>query len=37
MAVDIGSRCELLVDEFLIEKMEGVELRLHRPLPQRSI
>ena len=34
MVIDIGSRRELLVDDFLIEKMEGVQLRLHRPLPR---
>ena len=29
--VDIGSRLELFVDNFLIGSMEGVELRLHSP------
>jgi hypothetical protein len=29
--VDIGSRRELFVDDYLIEAMEGVQLRLHRP------
>ena len=31
---DIGSRLELFVDEWLIERMEGAELRLHRPVPR---
>lgn len=30
--VDIGSRRELFVDRLLIEKMEGVALRLHHPV-----
>jgi len=29
--VDIGSRRELFVDRFLIEEMEGAEMRLHPP------
>ena len=29
--IDIGSRRELFVDEFLIEKLAGVELTLHKP------
>ena len=29
--IDIGSRLELFVDDFLIERMPGVELKLHRP------
>jgi len=30
--IDIGSRLELFVDDFLIERMnDGAELRLHRP------
>ena len=29
--IDIGSRLELFVDDFLIEDMSGVELRLHTP------
>ena len=28
---DIGSRLELLVDDWLIERMDGVDLRLHHP------
>jgi len=30
--VNIGSRLELLVDDHLIERMEGVRLKLHRPV-----
>jgi hypothetical protein len=29
--IDIGSRRELLVDDFLIDKLVGVELTLHKP------
>ncbi|MFQ6130718.1 MAG: hypothetical protein ACE5R4_01660 [Armatimonadota bacterium] len=31
---DIGSRLELFVDGWLLESMEGVELRLHHPTPR---
>lgn len=31
---DIGSRRELFVDDHLIERLEGVELKLHKPVPQ---
>ena len=30
--LDIGSRLELFVDDYLIESMDGVELELHSPL-----
>jgi hypothetical protein len=30
-AIDIGSRRELFVDDYLIAKMDKTELRLHRP------
>lgn len=34
-AVDIGSRLELMVDDYLIDRMDGdVTLRLHRPCPK---
>ena len=34
-AIDIGSRLELLVDDYLIDQMkEGAELRLNHPIPQ---
>ena len=31
---DIGSRLELFVDDWLIEKMEGARLHLNRPVPR---
>ena len=30
-ALDIGSRLELFVDDYLIQSMEGVRLKLHAP------
>lgn len=36
-AVDIGARRELLVDDFLIERREGAELRLHWPTPREVV
>ena len=35
--IDIGSRVELFVDDFLIESRSGVELRLHHPMPQEIV
>ena len=32
--IDIGSRLELFVDDWLIEKMRGADLRLHHPVPR---
>ena len=32
--IDIGSRLELMVDDYLIARMEGARLRLHRPQPR---
>ncbi len=32
--IDIGSRLELMIDDYLIESQEGVELRLHPPTPR---
>ncbi len=32
--IDIGSRLELFVDDFLIEKMVGTNLLLHHPVPR---
>ena len=32
--IDIGNRLELFVDDFLIERMEGVSRQLHRPTPR---
>ena len=31
---DIGSRLELFVDDWLIERMDGVSLQMHQPVPQ---
>lgn len=31
--VDIGSRRELFVDDFLVDRMDGAALRLHKPEP----
>ncbi|MCY2990127.1 MAG: hypothetical protein NTY19_19975 [Planctomycetota bacterium] len=35
--LDIGSRRELLVDDFLLDRREGVELRLHAPTPREVV
>ncbi len=32
--IQIGSRLELFVDDFLIDRMDGVQLQLHHPQPQ---
>ncbi len=32
--IDIGSRLELMADEYLVESRQDVELRLHRPTPR---
>ncbi|MBS3771002.1 MAG: hypothetical protein KGY69_12195, partial [Bacteroidales bacterium] len=32
--IHIGNRRELFVDDYLIDKMEGAELRLHHPTPR---
>ncbi|MFQ6040154.1 MAG: hypothetical protein ACE5PV_04795 [Candidatus Poribacteria bacterium] len=32
--IDIGSRLELFVDDYLIDRMTGAELRLHKPTPR---
>ena len=34
MAIDIGSRRELFVDEFLIANKKSIALRLHAPIPR---
>ena len=34
MAIDIGSRLELFLDDYLIDRLEGAELRMHQPAPQ---
>ena len=36
-AIDIGSRLQLFVDDYLIEEMSGVELTLHRPTPMETV
>ena len=33
-AVNIGSRLELLVDDYLVDNLRGAELRLHKPTPR---
>lgn len=33
----IGSRLELFVDDWIIEKMDGVEQRLHHPIPREKV
>ncbi|NUQ64899.1 MAG: hypothetical protein HUU20_20745 [Pirellulales bacterium] len=35
--INIGSRRELFVDDFLIERRDGVELRLQRPVPREIV
>ena len=36
--IDIGSRLELMVDDYLITRMSGgAELRLHRPIPREVV
>ncbi len=32
--IEIGSRLELMVDEHLVESMQGVKLRVHNPVPR---
>lgn len=36
-AIHIGSRRELFVDDALIERMQGANLRLHHPIPQEVV
>ncbi len=33
-AIHIGSRLELFVDDWLIDRLSGAERRLHHPVPQ---
>ena len=35
--LDLGSRRELFVDDYLIEKIHGLELRLHHPVPKEVV
>ena len=32
-SIDIGSRLELFVDYFLIDSLDGANLKLHHPIP----
>ena len=36
-AINIGSRRELMVDEFLIERLDDLSLQLHRPQPREVV
>lgn len=36
-AIEIGGRRELLVDDYLIERMQGVELKLQKPVPREVV
>ena len=36
-AIEIGDRRELFVDEFLLDRLDGVELRLHSPTPREVV
>ena len=36
-AIPIGSQRELLVDDYLVDTMQGVELRLHQPTPREVV
>ena len=36
-AIRIGDRRELFVDDFLLDRREGVELRLHQPVPREVV
>ena len=36
-AITIGSRLELFTDGYLIERMDGVELVLHHPIPRETV
>lgn len=35
--IDIGSRLELFVDDYLIDEMTGVKLILHKPIPREVV
>jgi len=35
--IDIGNRRELFVDDYLIDRMDGVEQRLHHPTPREVV
>lgn len=36
-ALDLGSRLELMVDDFLIDRLQGAELRLQHPVPRETV
>jgi hypothetical protein len=36
-AIDIGSRLELFVDDYLIDRATGADLTLHRPTAQEVV
>ena len=35
--LDIGSRLDLMIDDTLIDSMDGAELRLHHPVPREVV
>ena len=35
--IDIGSRLELFVDDYLIDRLDGAELRLHHPVTREKV
>lgn len=35
--IDIGSRLEPIVDDYLIERLDGASLRLHQPTPREIV
>ncbi|MBN1394798.1 MAG: hypothetical protein JW959_07230, partial [Pirellulales bacterium] len=35
--IDIGSRLEPIVDDYLIERLDGAEMRLHHPVPREVV
>ena len=35
--INIGSRLELMIDDYLIEKMEGAQLQLQHPVPREVV
>lgn len=36
-ALNIGTRLELFIDDYLIEQMKGVSFELHHPIPQGTV
>ena len=36
-SIDIGQRRELFLDDFLIERLSGAELNLHKPVPREVV